>query len=148
MRLADAVVSALTATASAVTLPNAFETSDFNLTKALSATGIDITAIPGLAGLVGQSSPKACSIAVSLLKRMIAATRPNIYVEPSVVLFRLPLVTPACYRKAVQHTRTSRAHIGPASKSSSTPFACSSRPLQCKSRLLSWYPDSHNARLP
>jgi len=71
MRLTDAAVSALTA----ATLSTAFEPPNFQVTKALSAAGINITAVPGLAGLVGQSSPKSCSIAVSLLKWIIVPTR-------------------------------------------------------------------------
>ncbi|CAA9959266.1 FAD binding domain containing protein [Pyrenophora teres f. maculata] len=64
MRLADAAVSAL----AVASLSSAFEPPNFNVTEALSASGVNIQAVPGLADLVGQSSPKACSIACSALQ--------------------------------------------------------------------------------
>jgi hypothetical protein len=50
-------------------LAGAFEPADFNVVKALLDRGINVTAIPGLAGLVDSSSPAACSIAVGLPRR-------------------------------------------------------------------------------
>lgn len=46
-----------------------FEPVDFNVTEALLANGLDVTAIPGLAGLAERSSSGACSVAVSLHDR-------------------------------------------------------------------------------
>jgi hypothetical protein len=46
-------------------LADAFEPADFNVTDALVKSGVDIYAIPELAGLVDRSSSKACWIAVS-----------------------------------------------------------------------------------
>lgn len=43
-----------------------FEPLDFNVTEALFENGIDVTAIPDLAGLVIRSSLQGCSIAVSV----------------------------------------------------------------------------------
>lgn len=144
MRLADAAVSAVTA----ASLSSAFEHPNFNVTEALSASGVNVTAVPYLAGLVGQSSPKACSIAVSLLKWRIVVDRPNVYVESSVVLSRLRLVTAASYRKELRHIRTSPGSIGLRSKSSLIPSVSLSRQIHCKSQLLSCYLDLRNAHLP
>jgi hypothetical protein len=47
------------------TIASRFEPVDFNVTQALLDNGVQVAAIPGLAGLVNQSSPNACSIAVS-----------------------------------------------------------------------------------
>ncbi|KAJ4375784.1 hypothetical protein N0V83_001061 [Neocucurbitaria cava] len=49
-------------------LGSTFEPADFNVTKALIANGIDVAAIPELAGLVERSSLSACSIACTTLK--------------------------------------------------------------------------------
>lgn len=62
MRFTTAVsASALAASAVAST----FEPADFNVTEALLDNGVNISAIPGLEGLVERSSLGACSIAVS-----------------------------------------------------------------------------------
>lgn len=45
---------------------SAFEPTDFNVTDALLDNGVNISAIPALAGLVTRSSPSACSIAACL----------------------------------------------------------------------------------
>jgi hypothetical protein len=50
-------------------LADIFEPADFNVTQALRDNGVDVTAIPGLAGLAERSSAGACSIAVSLHDR-------------------------------------------------------------------------------
>ena len=42
-----------------------FEPADFNVTEALIGNGVNVSAIPELAGLVVRSSSKGCSIAVS-----------------------------------------------------------------------------------
>jgi hypothetical protein len=60
----SASLGALTATA----LANSFEPSDFNVTEALVDNGVNISAIPGLAGLVERSSLNGCSIAVGCLE--------------------------------------------------------------------------------
>lgn len=41
-----------------------FEPTDFNITEALLDNGVNVSAIPALAGLVERSSLSACSIAV------------------------------------------------------------------------------------
>ena len=45
-------------------LGSTFEPADFNVTEALTNNGINVSAIPELAGLVERSSLSACSIAV------------------------------------------------------------------------------------
>lgn len=45
-------------------LGSTFEPADFNVTEALIANGINVAAIPELAGLVERSSLSACTIAV------------------------------------------------------------------------------------
>lgn len=49
-------------------LGSTFEPVDFNVTEALLANGLDVTAIPGLAGLVERSSSGACSTACAALR--------------------------------------------------------------------------------
>jgi hypothetical protein len=46
-----------------------FEAPDFNVTEALIANGINVTALPELAPLVERSSLSGCSIAVSSLSK-------------------------------------------------------------------------------
>ncbi len=43
---------------------DSFEPIEFNVTEALLDNGVDVSAIPALAGLVERSSLSACSIAV------------------------------------------------------------------------------------
>jgi hypothetical protein len=43
---------------------NSFEPTNFNVTEALIQNGVDVSSIPGLAGLVERSSISACSVAV------------------------------------------------------------------------------------
>jgi hypothetical protein len=43
---------------------SSFEPINFNVTEALLNTGVDVSAIPELSGLVERSSLSACSIAV------------------------------------------------------------------------------------
>ena len=45
-----------------------FEAPDFNITEALIDQGVNVSALPELAGLVERSSNLACNIAVSILK--------------------------------------------------------------------------------
>ena len=42
-----------------------FEPADFNVTKALIAQGVNVSALPQLASLVERSSDRGCDIAVS-----------------------------------------------------------------------------------
>jgi hypothetical protein len=63
---------------SAVTLGSSFEPANFNVADALLDNGVDIAAIPGLAGLVERSSRSACSIAVSL-PRLLSDTTLTLY---------------------------------------------------------------------
>jgi len=51
--------------AAGVSSQDTFEPPDFNVTEALIQNGVNVTAIPELAGLVVRSSLKGCSIAVS-----------------------------------------------------------------------------------
>ena len=44
---------------------DAFESADFNVTEALLEQGVNVSALPELAGLVERSSDLACSVAVS-----------------------------------------------------------------------------------
>jgi len=44
-----------------------FEASDFNVTEALIDQGVNVSALPELAGLVERSSNLACNIAVGRL---------------------------------------------------------------------------------
>ena len=57
-----AAIAALTASSVA---QDSFETPDFNVTEALVEQGVNLTALPELAGLAERSSDLACSIAVS-----------------------------------------------------------------------------------
>ncbi|USP81711.1 hypothetical protein yc1106_08985 [Curvularia clavata] len=47
-----------------------FEASDFNVTEALIAQGVDVASLPGLSGLVGRSSKTACDIACRSLEQL------------------------------------------------------------------------------
>jgi hypothetical protein len=47
-----------------------FEPADFNVTAALIANGVDVAAIPGLAGLTERSAINACAVAVCCLLRL------------------------------------------------------------------------------
>ncbi|KAF2124148.1 FAD binding domain-containing protein [Dothidotthia symphoricarpi CBS 119687] len=49
-------------------LAGTFEPTDFNVTEALIANGVNVSAIPELEGLVERSSPSACSIACKTLE--------------------------------------------------------------------------------
>ncbi|KAH5432499.1 hypothetical protein HBI47_097900 [Parastagonospora nodorum] len=51
----------------AVASADPFEPPDFNVTDALIKNGIDISSVPGLAGLVGRSSNNGCSVACNSL---------------------------------------------------------------------------------
>ena len=46
-----------------------FEPADFSVTEALLDQGVNVSALPELAGLVGRSSNLACDIAVSIFKQ-------------------------------------------------------------------------------
>jgi hypothetical protein len=61
MKLTNAVSFGAVATGS---WASSFEPTNFNITEALLNTGIDVSTIPGLPGLVERSSLSACSIAV------------------------------------------------------------------------------------
>ncbi|KAL8880398.1 MAG: hypothetical protein Q9198_002184 [Flavoplaca austrocitrina] len=50
-----------------------FEPDDFNVTQALVDRGVNVTAIPGLSSLAGQSSNQACSIACNALQMVYGA---------------------------------------------------------------------------
>lgn len=48
-------------------LCNAFEPANFNITQALIKNGVEVSAIPELAGSVEHFSSKACSLAVNIV---------------------------------------------------------------------------------
>ena len=47
-----------------------FEASDFNVTEALIDQGVNVSALPELAGLAERSSNLACNIAVRILNKI------------------------------------------------------------------------------
>jgi uncharacterized MnhB-related membrane protein len=65
MRLFGNIISGTLAVAAGVLAQDAFEAPDFNVTEALIGNGVNVSAIPELAGLVVRSSLSGCSIAVS-----------------------------------------------------------------------------------
>ncbi|CAN9152973.1 unnamed protein product [Alternaria alternata] len=67
-------LSALAVAARAST-QDVFEPADFNVTEALMNDGVDVSAIPELAGLVVRSSSKGCSIACDSLKLVFGANK-------------------------------------------------------------------------
>jgi hypothetical protein len=52
-----------------------FEPSDFNITEALIAQGINVSALPKLTALERRSSDLACNIAVSTLPSRLVKTQ-------------------------------------------------------------------------
>jgi hypothetical protein len=60
--------SFLLATLATLVACQTFEAPDFNVTEALLDQGVNISALPELAGLVERSSDLACNIAVSVLQ--------------------------------------------------------------------------------
>lgn len=56
----------LTAFAAGVAAQSTFESADFNITEALLDNGVNVSALPDLAPLVGRASTSGCSAAVSL----------------------------------------------------------------------------------
>ena len=60
--------SFLLATLATLVASRTFEAPDFNVTEALLDQGVNISALPELAGLVERSSDLACNIAVSVLQ--------------------------------------------------------------------------------
>lgn len=57
----------LAAIASHALAQDVFETANFNVTKALIANGIDVSALPGLANPTEERSPlNPCTVAVSI----------------------------------------------------------------------------------
>jgi hypothetical protein len=59
-------LGALVAAVSAQTDTDVFEPADFNVTDALIANGVNVSAIPELANLTERTLLSGCSIAVSL----------------------------------------------------------------------------------
>lgn len=114
MRLLLATVS--TGAFAAGVLASAFEPADFNVTKALLDSGVSVTAIPGLAGLVERSSTDACSIAVRLSNDHDSLLGDNADLVRSVPPSDLPLAAPVCCQKEVLPTTTSPAATGRPSK--------------------------------
>ena len=57
---------------SAVVVGQDFEPQNFNVTDALEDLGINVTAIPDLAPLAERSSSSGCSIAVSMVARIVS----------------------------------------------------------------------------
>jgi hypothetical protein len=67
MRFLEKVAFGAFAVAAGVTAQDVFEPVDFNVTEALIDNGVNVSAIPELAGLAVRSLLKGCSIAVRLL---------------------------------------------------------------------------------
>jgi hypothetical protein len=65
MRLAGKMIHGTIAAAVGVSAQDTFEAPGFNVTEALIHNGVNVSAIPALAGLVVRSSLSGCSIAVS-----------------------------------------------------------------------------------
>jgi hypothetical protein len=65
MRFVEKIVYGTLAATVGVSAQETFEAPDFNVTEALIDNGVNISAIPALAGLVSRSSLGGCSIAVS-----------------------------------------------------------------------------------
>jgi hypothetical protein len=66
MKFIEKVVCSAIAFAAGSAAQEAFEAPDFNVTEALINNGVNVSAIPELAGLAVRSSLSGCSIAVSL----------------------------------------------------------------------------------
>jgi hypothetical protein len=64
MRFFEKVGLGALAVTAGVNAQDVFEPVDFNVTEALIENGVNVSAIPDLAGLVVRSSLKGCSIAV------------------------------------------------------------------------------------
>jgi hypothetical protein len=64
MRFLEKVAFGALAVAAGMNAQDVFEPMDFNVTEALIENGVNVSAIPELAGLVVRSSLKGCSIAV------------------------------------------------------------------------------------
>lgn len=52
-----------------------FEAPDFNVTEALLDQGVNVSALPELAGLVERSSNPGCNVAVSMLDQIGTETK-------------------------------------------------------------------------
>jgi hypothetical protein len=76
MKVIPVSIGALTAGALAQSNASTFENADFNITEALIANGVDVSAIPELSGLVERTldlSP--CAIAVSYSENAEATSK-------------------------------------------------------------------------
>lgn len=65
MRSVGKIICGTLAAAVGVSAQDTFEAPEFNVTEALIKNGVNVSAIPELAGLVVRSSVSGCSIAVS-----------------------------------------------------------------------------------
>lgn len=65
MKLIVAITYGTVAATATVSAQDIFEAPDFNVTEALIKNGVNVSAIPELAGLAIRSSLSGCSIAVS-----------------------------------------------------------------------------------
>jgi len=82
-------------------LSQTFEASDFNVTEALIAQGVDVASLPGLSGLVRRSSKTACDIAVCLkysfhsakMLTDISVVRLKVYTETIQLNFKMSPAT-------------------------------------------------------
>lgn len=93
-------IAASTSAFTAGVLASGFEPADFNVTEALLNNGVDITATPGLAGLVERSSPRACSIAVGPYG-CCSLPRADTDLASSAQLLGSSSATTLCYHKEV-----------------------------------------------
>jgi len=66
MRIFEALTIGALALVARVSAQETFESPEFNVTEALIENGVNVSAIPELAGLVVRSSLSGCSIAVGL----------------------------------------------------------------------------------
>jgi ABC-type proline/glycine betaine transport system permease subunit len=82
MRFIEKVVCGTLAVAVGITAQEVFEAPDFNVTEALIENGVNVSAIPELAGLAVRSSLSGCSIAVG---RHTAMPQHHIYSFPPIV---------------------------------------------------------------
>jgi hypothetical protein len=71
MRFVQKLSLGALAVAAGTSAQDVFEPVNFNVTEALIDNGVNVSAIPELAGLVVRSSSKGCSIAVSFVHPVV-----------------------------------------------------------------------------
>jgi hypothetical protein len=91
-----------------------FEASDFNVTEALLAQGVNVSALPELVDLVERSSNLACNIAVRSVSFLPDILQTNI--SPSAHRLRFYTATTPSNFRMRPDTPFSRRHFGPNSR--------------------------------